>query len=229
MTDAARYEWVEKDDRLMAACFTVVTRSDEEEVARGFGGILSSERRSTFDAAFNDFPKTMHLVFDRMGNAVIIAENNGWEGSRPEVAEAVSRECRYASVYWSVNADMTFVYASGGNIVAWFDPLLIEQPWAGSDPDTVKEAARDLPFGVEAPRAASLALAERLTGVSLQQAVTCTHVTASLTRDSQHVPPRRSRVRAAGAEPARARLPILQAQPRTWCQTHLRARRPAQT
>ncbi len=169
MNVAERYSWVDAgEERLTAACFTVVVGHDPDEVVKRFGGDLESERMATFEAAFNDYPDTMHLLFDRIGSAVLVAENNGWEGSRWEVAESVSRGARYASVYWSVNADMTFVYAADGVIVAWFDPLLIEHEWTGSDPEPVRELTRDLPFGLEAALAASFALVERLTGIRVE-------------------------------------------------------------
>jgi hypothetical protein len=168
VTDADRYAWVD-DERLMAACFTIVEGADHDRIVQVFGGDLSTERRWTFEEAFNDYPSTQQLVFDRIDGFVLVAENNGWEGSRPEVAEAASAAGRYAGVYWSVNADMTFVYAIEGVVIAWFDPLLIEHEWSGSDPGSLAELTRDLPFGVGSPRAASFALMERLTGLRIER------------------------------------------------------------
>lgn len=169
MADADRCAWVDEGERPMAACFTAVLGVDVEEAVRRFGGELATQRVATFDEAFNEYPDTQHLLYERVGDAVLVAEHNGWEGSRPEVAEAVSRDGRLASVYWSVNADMSFVYAVEGIVVAWFDPLLIEQPWAGSDPGAVVELCRDLSFGVEGALRDSFTLLERLTGVVIEQ------------------------------------------------------------
>jgi hypothetical protein len=69
-----------------------------------------------------------------------------------------------------VNADVTFTYAEDGVTVACFDPLLIEHPWLGANPESIRERAHGLRFGVERARSDSLALVERLTGVRLDRA-----------------------------------------------------------
>jgi len=162
-----RYGWVESSELLEAACFTAVVGVPIDEVIRRFGADPSSERRMTFAESFTTPRGATTLVCDELDGAVLVAENNGWQGSRGEVAEEVSRGGRFASVYWSANADMSFLYLEDGVVVAAFDPLLVEHPWSGSDPDSVRRRARDLPFGVDLPRAASLALLERLTGTRL--------------------------------------------------------------
>ena len=167
MADPDRYAWVD-DERLPAACFTAVIGIEADEVVRRFGGDLDTERAVTFEEAFNPYPEAQYLVFDRLGEGALVGENNGWEGSRAEVAQLVSQGGRMASVYWSVNADMSFLYAVEGNVVAWFDPLLIEQLWMGSDPDSVAEVGRDLSFGIEGARRDSFVLLERLTSVSVE-------------------------------------------------------------
>jgi hypothetical protein len=166
--DADSFRWAESDERLTAACFTAVVGVGADEVARRFGGDLPARRRETFADAFNEYPLTHSLVFDDVPGGVLVAENNGWEGARLEVATAVSRGGRLASAYWSVNADMTFVHAVDGVPLAVFDPLLIESPWWVGDRGSLPARIDDLPFGVEAPRAAAFALVERLTGVRIE-------------------------------------------------------------
>ena len=55
------------------------------------------------------------------------------------------------------------------SLVAWFDPVLVEHPWSGSDPGWVRERARDLRFGVGRSRSDALVLLERLTGVRVER------------------------------------------------------------
>ena len=157
------------DDALMAACITIVTGLDASEAVRRLGGNLATERASTFDDAFNAYPETQHVLFDELPNGVVLVENNGWEGSRPEVASKLSRESVLVSVYWSVNSDMSFMYAVDGDVVAWFDPLLVEQPWSGSDPGALDEHTNDLEFGVERALEDSFRLAELVTGIEVQR------------------------------------------------------------
>jgi uncharacterized protein DUF6461 len=167
VSDAARFAWVEDGERLSAACFTAVVGVEADEAVTRLGGLLETERRATFAEAFNPYPDAQYVVFDEVAPGVLLAENNGWEGSRPELAQALSRGGRLAGVYWSVNADMSFVYAVDGVLLTRFDPLLVEQPWAGAEPRALDGLVADLPFGADAPRAASFALLERLTGMSV--------------------------------------------------------------
>ena len=169
MSDAARYTWVEEDDRLSAACFTAVTGVAGAEAVRRFGADPGTARTATFAGSFNELTGSTPLVYDELDGGVLVTENNGWQGSRTDVLEAVSRGGTAASVYWSVNADMSFLYAVDGVVVAWFDPLLVEHPWSGSDPESVRRQTANLPFGLDGPRSSSLALVERLTGIHLER------------------------------------------------------------
>jgi len=164
------YDWVEEDGELpSAACFTAAVGVTVDDVLRALGADHSTEPTATFAASFDELTGWTPLVVDELDDAVLAAENNGWLGSRSEVVEAISRGGRAASVYWSVNADMSFLYAEDGVVVAWFDPVLVEHPWSGSDPGWVRERARDLRFGVGRPRSDSLVLLERLTGVRVER------------------------------------------------------------
>ena len=169
MSDATEYAWVEGDEELSAACFTAVTGVGVEEVVRRFGVDPTTERTTTFADAFNAMTGSAPLLYDELDGDALVAENNGWQGSRTEVLETVSRGGTAASVYWSVNADMSFLYVVDGVVVAWFDPLLVEHPWSGSDPESVRRQTANLPFGLDGPRGASLALVERLTGIHLER------------------------------------------------------------
>ena len=172
MSAAARYAWIEEheeDEQLSAACFTAVTGVASAEVVRRFGADPATARTATFAGSFNELTGSTPLVYDELDGGVLVAENNGWQGSKTEVLEAVSRGGTAASVYWSVNADMSFLYVVDGVLVAWFDPLLVGHAWSGSDPESVRRQTVSLPFGLDGPRSASLALVERLTGIRLER------------------------------------------------------------
>jgi hypothetical protein len=166
---ADSFGWVEDDPALTAACFTALVGVDPDEAAQRLGGDLATRRLATFADAFNEYPETAYLVVDELAGGVLVAENNGWEGATPEVVGPASAGGRLASVYWSVNADMTFVYAVGGQVTAMFDPLLFEGEWWTGDPGSLGASIDDLPFGVASPRAASFALIERLVGLRLER------------------------------------------------------------
>jgi hypothetical protein len=80
-----------------------------------------------------------------------------------ETATRVSRAGALAAYYRSVNADMTFVHAVDGAVVASFDPLLDDVP------DALAADAAGLDFAGDAVVGASFALLERLTGIRVEQ------------------------------------------------------------
>jgi hypothetical protein len=100
----------------------------------------------------------MPLQVDRVNEALVFVEPNGWTGSERERLAALSRRSRAVSVFWNVNSVMRFLVADNGQVVRSMDPLLCD-----ADGALAEEA--ELPFGEPGlPRAAALALLYRLTG-----------------------------------------------------------------
>lgn len=168
MTDLlAAYEWVEGCAELDAYCVAVAVGPDLQAVAEAFGVDPSTTRAATFagqlelatpypDGFGNDT-----VGIDRLGDAVIALQANGWAGVEEARATRVSQAGRYAAVYRSVNADMSLVVARDGGMLRAFDPLLY-------DAEGALDEEAGLPFGHPgSPGAAAFALLERLTGARL--------------------------------------------------------------
>jgi hypothetical protein len=135
-------------------------------VLETLGANLQSERVRTFGEA-EDEQSHESSVFAVQVEAVAgwtrVVEPNGYLSSLPGNLVALSRGGRAVSVYWNVNAQMRFQYAVDGVLRRSFDPLL---PDLGPEGDALPEEF-GLRFGTEDadPRAESLLLAQRLTGV----------------------------------------------------------------
>ena len=108
------------------------------------------------------------MLVGRLGPWLTLLAYNGFLLSLPEVAADVSRVGRVVVIYQSVNADMAFVLAEGGEVLRYFDPLL-DAPGQG-DGDPLPEEV-GLPFGGpdEQVWAAAFALLERVTGQRITQ------------------------------------------------------------
>ena len=102
---------------------------------------------------------------DVLGKWSVILEPSGWITSLPEVLARLSSRAQAVSVFWNVNAVMSFGLARNGSVVRQFDPLLYD------DGGERLSEELDLPFGQPGSvRAASLLLLTRLTGVRVEQA-----------------------------------------------------------
>ena len=156
------YTWVEP---LEAYCFTAVVGVEPDEVVRRLGADPGLSARRTFDECFwmTDGPQWAQVgVVD---DAVLIAENNGWRGE--EDAERLSVGGRVACFFRNVNAEMHFVYAADGAIIADFDPLLDERTAAHREPAVVTRAMEGLAFGLFGAEPSAMTLLQRLTGVQV--------------------------------------------------------------
>jgi Family of unknown function (DUF6461) len=174
-TTAADYTWL-KDD--WAFCFSLVRGLDEVEVLRRFGGERSQPRTLTLAEA-GQLSGSFHARYPQLilvakaGGWSVAVEDNGWEGTRPEVLRALSRGTQAVSVHSTVGALGRFNYAVDGEVLVSFE-LLFPHRRLGSQPDLLLPQMRAVgldadshePFHDDAVIAA-LALAERITGVHL--------------------------------------------------------------
>ena len=179
---AADYAWFQDHWLREAFCITLVRGLDEREVLGRFGGERSRPRTLTAAAAGElsgsfqaGYPQIV-LVTKADGWAVAV-EDNGWEGSRPEVLRALSGGTQVVSVYRNVNALGYFSDAVDGQLLVQFEPLFPQRRW-GSHPDLLLPQMRAVgldPDRDEPPYGdidtAALALAERVTGVHLEAAL----------------------------------------------------------
>jgi Family of unknown function (DUF6461) len=175
---AADYAWFEDHWLREAFCFTLVRGLDEPELLARFGGERgrpqtmtlgeAAELSMSFHAGYPQF-----VLATRRGGWTVAVEDNGWEGSRPEVLRAVSAGTRAVSVYMNVNALGHVSLAEDGGLLVQFEPLFPERR-SGARPDLLVDQMRAVgldPDGasplIGGADLAALALAERVTGVRL--------------------------------------------------------------
>jgi Family of unknown function (DUF6461) len=175
---AAEYAWFKDHWLREAFCITLVRGLDEVEVLRRVGGERSQSRMLTVGEAAQlsgsfqaGYPQL--VLAAKAGGWSVAVEDNGWEGSRPEVLRALSGGTQAVSVYRNVNALGYFSYAVDGALLVSFEPLFPQRRW-GSQPDLLLPQMRAVgldPDWHEPPYGeldtAALALAGRLTGVHL--------------------------------------------------------------
>ncbi len=159
-------------DGVEAVTITLVRGSDLRTVGRVFRLQEATEHPATFEEAWDswewdDAAEFTVMVGERDGWLVVV-EPNGWGGAQDEVLGPLSRGGGTAvSVYWNVNAVMSFSLARDGEVVRSFDP---RDPATGPGPhgDPLPEEA-GLPFGEEDadPQYLAVELLERVTGVQL--------------------------------------------------------------
>jgi uncharacterized protein DUF6461 len=159
---AADYAWFQDHWLHEAFCITLVRGLDEREVLGRFGGERSRPRTLTAVAAGElsgsfqaGYPQIV-LVTKADGWAVAV-EDNGWEGSRPEVLRALSGGTQAVSVYRNVNALGYFSDAVDGQLRVQFEPLFPQRRW-GSRPDLLLPQLRAVgldPTGTSRPTVTS--------------------------------------------------------------------------
>ena len=178
-----RYGWV---DRTEACCISVVEGRPPDEVLsmlamRGAIEIgpapVRDIREWVWDQDYSDSMPAAVCAVD-VGGWTVAFEENGWQGVDRGVAEALSAGTRLAVFSWSVEADMTFVWAVDGEIVRSFDPLLGYDDEGRPKGSGSLPQEDGLPFGLRGPRRASLALIQRLTGISVQPSMAGDEATA---------------------------------------------------
>lgn len=107
-------------------------------------------------------------------NTVVLVEDNGWEGVRPEVLARLSKPGKAASVFWNVEGLLMLACARRGKVIASVD--LTDPDGAEELPTTLRRLwERDL--DAQEPLAAAMALVERFTGVTVEPAPEITHPT----------------------------------------------------
>lgn len=117
--DPAGYAWLSKSGLSEAGCVTVIADPDLAKLEKAFGF-------EPQDAAAVDEP----VWLTTLDTAAVVAEDNGFQGTRAEVLGPTSRASRAgkaASVFWNVNGVIHFTCARRGRVLCAFELL---------DPDT---------------------------------------------------------------------------------------------
>lgn len=158
---------------LEAVCVTYARGADADGMIRAFGGDPADAPEMTLDEhaeemarhRYGSVPQAVLVTCE--GDWLVSVEDNGFQGSRPEVLRPLSRDAPAMSVFWNVNGANEFAYAVNGRKAVSFD---MNHPGErhGADAHLLDREIDALPFGLERQGyPAGLTLAERLTGVRI--------------------------------------------------------------
>lgn len=168
-----RYAWADDPALDLAWCVSVVEGSDEATVVRLFGGDPDDARPMTFGEAEADagehFGEYTNLVVLCHDHHVLAMDSYGYSGAVPEIARRASAgRARIFSFHADLNGDSRIVQATDGRIVAYFEPLFVNNrdlshPWRPAWVD-------DVVFQPGHVQAAALAVMEQQTGLVFDRA-----------------------------------------------------------
>jgi hypothetical protein len=167
--DHVAYEWIEGEWQSLGCCIALAEGLTPDEALRRLVIRSSTEidrpevvRRWAQAHDLPDYGTSVEAA--TLEGWAVIVEPIGYQATLAEPLARLSAGTRTGVVYWSVNADMAFLWAVDGVIIRHFDPLLFEtQNWV-SGPLAEENG---LAFGPPHPRASAMALLERLTGIHL--------------------------------------------------------------
>lgn len=120
-TSAEDYAWINDAAISEAGCVTVVAAADRRAVLAAFGAQLDTARDpgALTDLDF-DAGSGGPIYVAEVGDALVVIEDNGFQGSRPEVlcpASKASGANVAASFFWNVNAVTAFSAARRGKLL----------------------------------------------------------------------------------------------------------------
>jgi hypothetical protein len=157
--------WTEQWD---AVCVTVTRLTGPEAAQRIALGELTEfpdvDAAEQWVAASADFDRAWFAI-GTIDDWTFIWEANGWQGSLPEVALRLADSGPLASLFWNVNAVMSFLAMDGGVVLRQFDPLFHDDE---HPPTEDFGAPRAIEAGLDwtnAPRLSGLQLLAATAGV----------------------------------------------------------------
>jgi len=168
-----RYAWADDPAVDLTWCVSVIEGSDEATVVRVFGGDSVDARPMTFREAEADagehFGEYTNLVVVCHDHHVVAMDSYGYSGTVPEIARRASTgRGKMFSFHTDVNGNSRIVQAIDGEIVAFFEPLFVNN----RDLSHPRRPAwvEDVEFRPGHVQAAALAVMEQQTGLAFDRA-----------------------------------------------------------
>ena len=116
-------DWLEWNE---ASCITVVDGVEPADavlaISKGTARKVPG-RQAAEDVIFSDSGDEVWLASGEIDGHTFVWEDNGFGCADTAVAKVLSRSGTYASMYWNVNALMSFVLADNGRVDTEFEAL----------------------------------------------------------------------------------------------------------
>lgn len=170
--EVQQFAWLGESPIQEAACLTFVRGSDPRQVAASFGAVVGNARTLDFDEfceeAFAHHDRHPVIGVRRIGDWVLVVEDNGYQGVRPEVLRRVSARSEALSVFWNAQGCTRFSHAVDAEVHTSFEAIMPDYR-DGVRPDALEEVRCGLPWCTNGVDNASLmlALSARITGQAL--------------------------------------------------------------
>jgi hypothetical protein len=145
-TSAQEYSWFNDLSISVAGCITVVPAADRTAVLAAFGALADTNRPVASIDLLGEGVERLpeHWVYVvEAGDALVVMEDNGYQGVRPEVlgpASKASGTHKAAAFFWNVNSLTDFSAARRGKVVCSVELLASED----EDLDDVPKSLRRL-------------------------------------------------------------------------------------
>ena len=167
--EVERAAWIRRSTIQEAACLTFVRDADVDRVARAFCAVTEQARLLDIDEfceeAFARQERYPMIAVRRLGDRLLVVEDGGRQGRRPEVLRRVSADTAVVSAFWDIDRLTRFSYAVDGVVRTSFEAVLPEYR-EGADPDALEAERAGLPWCDSDPVVLMLALAGRITGIT---------------------------------------------------------------
>lgn len=117
--DPADYQWVAASESSYhpAGCVTVVSGLEVGQALKAVGAGVTQEAHEADRFADTGMAAIAAVALEGADPAVVLIEDNGFEGTRPEVLKALSKKGAAASAFWNVNGVVRFSCARRGKFV----------------------------------------------------------------------------------------------------------------
>lgn len=144
MPDLSTFAWTVDTD---ATCVAVVGGCTEDELIDRYGGDPSTAFPATLGQAWDLAADGGPVLFVRSVRGLVVAiEDNGWQGTRPEVLrEVTAGGGRMITVFWNVNALSEVTLAENGVQLVSFEGISPDAR-LGPDPDRLLPAMRQVGY-----------------------------------------------------------------------------------
>jgi hypothetical protein len=177
---SAAYRWLEDDTTSYSAagCVTVVFGIGTEGALVAMG---ADPHRATavVEVRLDEGTGWVSAAGSEAGlpaDTVVLVEDNGWEGIRPEVLSRLSKPGKAASVFWNVEGLLMFACARRGKVIATVD---LTDPDAADELPATLRRLWEQEADTEESLAIAMTLVEKYTGVTVPPAREVTHPTTA--------------------------------------------------
>lgn len=177
-SEVESFGWIRKNTIHEAACLTFVRAAEIAPVATAFGGVPEHARTLDFEEfceeAFAHYEQYSMIGVRRLGDWLLVVEDNARQGTRQEVLRRVSEGTEVVSAFWNAHALTRFSRAVDGEVRTSFEALMPDCR-EGTRPDDLERVRAGLPWATtESGNAGAntvelmLALSARITGETLE-------------------------------------------------------------